>query len=63
MLDKMVCYLKGHGTQRLVALVLRENKAMRALAMGSGFGVDAEGSDSQSLRYVLELNPGTPSGT
>ena len=43
MLDKMVRYLKGHGTQRLVALVLRENKAMRALAMGSGFGVDAAG--------------------
>ena len=57
LLDKMVRYLKGHGTQRLVAIVLRENKAMRELATRSGFQVDAAGSDNTTLRYVLELKP------
>jgi acetyltransferase len=57
LLDKMVRYLQDHGTQRLVALVLRENTAMRELATRSGFKLDAVNSDSSSLRYVLELKP------
>ena len=57
LLDKMVRYLQGHGTQRLVALVLRENTAMRKLATHSGFELDPAGSDNTSLRYVLELKP------
>ena len=60
LLDKMLRYLKGHGTQRLVAMVLRENKGMRALATRSGFEVDAAGSDNATLRYVLELKPALP---
>ncbi|MEO6408073.1 MAG: bifunctional acetate--CoA ligase family protein/GNAT family N-acetyltransferase [Variovorax sp.] len=60
LLDKMVGYLKAHGTQRVVALVLRENKAMRKLATQSGFVLDAAESDNTSLRYVLELNPAAP---
>jgi acetyltransferase len=59
LLDKMVRYLQGHGTQRLVALVLRENTAMRELATRSGFKSDAAGSDNTTLRYVLELKPAT----
>ncbi|MEO5881163.1 MAG: bifunctional acetate--CoA ligase family protein/GNAT family N-acetyltransferase [Caldimonas sp.] len=55
LLDKMVRYLRDHGTQRLLAWVLRENKAMRALATRSGFHVDAAGSDNTTLRHVLEL--------
>jgi acetyltransferase len=55
LLDKMIRYLKDHGTQRVVAMVLRENRAMRALATRSGFKVDAALSDSTPLRYVLEL--------
>ncbi|MEO7150473.1 MAG: bifunctional acetate--CoA ligase family protein/GNAT family N-acetyltransferase, partial [Burkholderiaceae bacterium] len=55
LLEKMVRHLQSHGTQRLVALVLRENTAMRALALRSGFRLDAAGSDESSLRYVLEL--------
>jgi len=60
LLDKMVRYLKAHGTQRLVAMVLRENKAMRELATQGGFEIDAAESDNTSLRYVLELNPAAP---
>jgi acetyltransferase len=55
LLDKMIRYLKDHGTQRVVAMVLRENRAMRALATRSGFKVDAALSDSTPIRYVLEL--------
>jgi acetyltransferase len=57
LLEKMVRYLQHHGTQRLVAVVLRENTAMRELATRSGFKLDAAGSDGTSLRYVLELKP------
>ncbi|MEO6277395.1 bifunctional acetate--CoA ligase family protein/GNAT family N-acetyltransferase [Roseateles sp.] len=58
LLDKMVAYLQGHGTQRLVALVLRENKGMRDLAVNGGFTLDAAGSDRDVYRYVLELGSG-----
>ncbi|MEO6407521.1 MAG: bifunctional acetate--CoA ligase family protein/GNAT family N-acetyltransferase [Burkholderiaceae bacterium] len=57
LLDKMVRYLKDHGTQRLVALVLRENRAMRQLATRNGFRADAAQSDNTTQRYVLELRP------
>jgi acetyltransferase len=57
LLDKMVRYLQAHHTQRLVALVLRENAAMRALATDSGFKLDTAGSDGSLMRYVLELKP------
>jgi len=55
LLDKMVAYLRGHGTQRLVALVLRENAGMRELAAQGGFVLDEVGSDRDAYRYVLEL--------
>ncbi len=55
LLDKMIRYLKGRGTQRLVCDVLRENRAMRELARSCGFQVDPAASDGTSTRYVLEL--------
>ncbi|WP_457423564.1 bifunctional acetate--CoA ligase family protein/GNAT family N-acetyltransferase [Roseateles sp. P5_E7] len=55
LLDKMVAYLRGHGTQRLVALVLRENAGMRELAKQGGFTLDEAGSDRDVYRYLLEL--------
>jgi len=55
LLDKMVTYLRGHGTQRLVALVLRENTGMRELAAQGGFVLEEAGSDRDAYRYVLEL--------
>ncbi|NRF70978.1 bifunctional acetate--CoA ligase family protein/GNAT family N-acetyltransferase [Aquincola sp. S2] len=57
LLGKMTRYLSGHGTQRLVAHVLRENTAMRGLAQSIGMkpaaGSAAQGGDA--LRYVAEL--------
>ncbi|WP_349254825.1 GNAT family N-acetyltransferase [Roseateles cellulosilyticus] len=55
LLDKMVAYLRGHGTQRVVAMVLRENTGMRELATQGGFTLDQAGSDHETLRYVLDL--------
>ena len=56
LLDKMVRYLKAHGTQRLVAIVLSENIAMRDLATRSGFQLEAADDGDTSLRFVLALN-------
>ena len=55
LLARMIRYLRGHGTQRVVAEVLRENRAMRELALGNGFHVDTAASDGSTLRFVLEL--------
>ena len=40
LLRKMIDFLAGRGTQRMVAYVLRENEAMRELARSQGFAVD-----------------------
>jgi acetyltransferase len=53
----LVDFLTQRGTQRLVALVLHENRAMRALACSHGFVLDEAGSDSDALRFVLALDP------
>jgi acetyltransferase len=59
LLDKMVRYCHAQGTQRLVALVLRENDPMLGLARELGFEVDRDASDSDALRLVLSLAPPT----
>jgi acetyltransferase len=51
----LVDLLTQRGTRRLVALVLHENMAMRALARSHGFVLDEAGSDSDALRFVLTL--------
>ena len=56
LLDKTIRFLAGRGTRRMAALVLPENGAMRELAVGRGFQIDAAGSDSDCLRYVLALD-------
>jgi len=56
LLEKMVAYLRSHGTQRVVGLVMRENVAMRALSQALGFVVEpdrAVGDDD--VRVVLDL--------
>ncbi|MEO6033471.1 MAG: GNAT family N-acetyltransferase [Burkholderiaceae bacterium] len=55
MLDKMIRYLQGRATQRLVCDVMRENRAMRELVRSRGFEPDRAASDPDSLRFVLEL--------
>ena len=55
LLDKMIQYLKGRGTRRMVALVLPDNRAMLELATSAGMVVDKAGSDSDALHLVLTL--------
>jgi len=55
LMRKMIRFLKHRGTQRMVGFVLRENTAMRELALSLGFTVDAEASDVDALYFVLEL--------
>lgn len=57
LLDKMVRYLKIHGTQRLVGEVLHDNHQMRELARKSGFRFEPDGSAGKSSRCVLDLQP------
>jgi acetyltransferase len=55
LLGRMIEFLAGRGTQRLVGDVLHENEPMRQLAAAMGFVVDAAGSNTDALRYVLAL--------
>ena len=57
LLNKMIRYLNGRGTQRVAGEVLRENRAMQDLFSSNGFHVDATQSASESVRYVLDLKP------
>ncbi len=56
LLRKMIDFLSGRGTQRMIGHVLRENGAMHDLVRSNGFVVDAEASDSDALHFVLTLN-------
>ena len=55
LMGKLVRYLRGHGTQRVVGDVLRENRPMRELASRMGFRADDSVHDDSALHYVLEL--------
>ena len=57
LLAKMIAYLKGKGTRRMVGIVMRENMAMRDLALSLGMQIDRAGSDTDTLRFVLPLSP------
>jgi acetyltransferase len=55
LMDKLVRFLAGRGTTRIVGVVMRENDAMRALALSLGFTVDTAASDEDGVRFVLPL--------
>jgi acetyltransferase len=57
LMTKILRYLRGRGTARVVGDVLHENKAMRDLALRHGFHVDPASRDDTALHYVLELAP------
>lgn len=57
LLDKLTAYLTARGTQRLVAILLHDNSAMRELALARGFVPDRQWSDPGTLRLVLPLQP------
>ena len=58
LMRKMIGFLFGLGTQRMVGDILHENHGMRELAWSNGFVVDAAGSDADALQVVLTL-PGS----
>jgi acetyltransferase len=55
LLRKTIAFLTGRGTERLVAVVLRENRAMRELALAHRFTIDTAASDAQVLCFALDL--------
>jgi acetyltransferase len=58
LLDKLVRTCRAQGTQRLVGLVLPENRGMIALARSLGFEHDPAGSSRDGMRWVLRLDAG-----
>jgi acetyltransferase len=57
LLARMLDYLVEHGTERVVAYVLRENDAMRDLALHAGFVAEARASDPDTITLVKTLRP------
>jgi acetyltransferase len=55
LLKKLIAHLARRGTQRLVALTLKDNAAMRDLALAHGFVADAVSPEPGTLRLVLAL--------
>ena len=51
----VVDYLKTRGTQRMVAMVRSDNRAMLELADSVGCVVDAASRDTDELHLVLKL--------
>jgi acetyltransferase len=60
LMEKLIRYLVAKGTERLVAHVLRENRAMRALAESHGLVAAKEGHDADAVALVLELQKARP---
>ncbi|HEY1391962.1 MAG TPA: bifunctional acetate--CoA ligase family protein/GNAT family N-acetyltransferase [Methylibium sp.] len=60
LLDELISHVRASGTQRLVGLVLRENRSMLALARAVGFDADpVEPPQSDFVRLVLPLQAQT----
>jgi acetyltransferase len=55
LLRKMIAFLSGRGTRRMVGHVLRDNDSMRELARSNGFAVDPAASDTDARFFVLTL--------
>ena len=53
LMDKLIRYLRGHGTQRMQGYVLSENRAMRDLADGLGLTLTEQGDGE--MNFVLNL--------
>ncbi|MEO8281149.1 MAG: GNAT family N-acetyltransferase, partial [Ideonella sp.] len=55
LMNKLIAYLKGHGTRRVVGHVLQDNESMRSMVRGFGFQTqDRDLSDDSSV-WTLEL--------
>ncbi len=55
LMDKLIAYQRGRGTQRLQAVVLRDNTRMLALAHELGFQADALQTEPDALMLTLRL--------
>ncbi|MCY1170033.1 Protein lysine acetyltransferase Pat [compost metagenome] len=55
LMRKMIAFLSGRGTQRMVGYVLRENEAMRKLARSLGFEPVAAPTDADAVFLALNL--------
>ena len=55
LMEKVIAFLRGRGTKRLVATVLAENAAMRDLAAQLGFQVSEQESEPAVRRIELAL--------
>ena len=56
LMHKLIEYLRGKGTQRLVAQVLRENTRMLELAKRLGFAIDPDQPDPRMYAISLRLH-------
>jgi acetyltransferase len=59
LMARLIDFLKGRGTQRVVGYVLRENTLMNGLAADLGFVQQSRGDSDDTLRWVLTLLAGT----
>lgn len=59
LMDAIVDYQRGQGTQRLVGDVLSDNTVMRSLMHDCGFAEDPKVVEPGALRYTLDLQQGT----
>jgi acetyltransferase len=55
LMQKMIRFLCGRGTQRMVGYVLRGNQPMRDLTRSLGFEVEASRDDADAVFVVLKL--------
>jgi acetyltransferase len=69
LLTKLIDFLKGRGTERMIAEVFRSNDAINALLRANGFDLESSRSDDESRtgreksdtsKFVLTLNAGFP---
>jgi acetyltransferase len=55
LMDKLIRYLRGHGTQQLVGTVISDNRRMLALAHELGFVQSAAEADGDTRDIYLDL--------
>lgn len=59
LMDKLLAYLRAHGTAEVVGQCLQENRGMVALAREAGFEVKTAPDDTIRLRLPLAGSPGS----
>jgi acetyltransferase len=57
LMDKLIRYLRGNGTQRVVGTILKENRGMLDLARALGFKISLHPEDPDLRWAELELKP------